>query len=201
MTLLSLKTLEYDGLDAPSLRGFEWHTKNQVHWLALVDVLSELRKCPARSDPERAWKLVQKIYDTHPEVLRSRKRALFRALNSMAFSAWTKHAADHEQRYSSALQMPGFIATIQQDRRRKKQRTSLDHGLPTPDSHLGGDTHTEQTEMTPYTNEDFSLLTNDMGTFTSADLDAILFNPIDWNQASLPNIDAEFVLIGLSGTI
>lgn len=32
VTLLSLKTLEYDGLDAPSLRGFEWHHRNQVHW-------------------------------------------------------------------------------------------------------------------------------------------------------------------------
>lgn len=188
ITQLSLKTLEYDGLNAPSLRGFEWHTKNQVHWLALVDVLGELQNRDPGADIERAWKLVQQIYDTHPEILRRGNKPLFRALNSMVLSAWTKHAADYEQKFDAALQIPGFIAVIQQHRQRKKQRLSRLHGIPTPDTHPSGDTYAEQAETMTFGNENIGLSTNDMASFQPMDMDATLFNPIDWDQASRSTI-------------
>lgn len=111
----------------------------------------------------------------------------------MALSAWTKHAADYEQRYSSKLQTPGFIAAIQESRQRKKeQRASLNHILP-PDTYVSGDRSVEQTGITPYSNDDIIHMTDDLGSFNPADMDATLFNPIDWDQASLREMRSRIV--------
>lgn len=174
---LSLKALEYDSIveSTPNLKGFTWHTKNQVQWMALVHVLSDLRRRTSGLEAERGWRQVEQIYQNHPEMMNLRQRPIFRALATLITSAWRMREAEHLRRYGTALAPLGFVSELMAKRKPHKQ-------APTVRDSVGADS-AYFTSSTPANEESSTNVTNDLGDFIPGDFDPLQdFSPVNWNE-------------------
>lgn len=196
---LSLQTLSYDTIAqaSSSLRGFRWHSRNQVRWLALVHVLSELRERTLGSDVEKAWYEVEQIYQNHPEIRQSRSKKLFRALNSLVLSAWKAREAAYRSRYGTRLETPSFVQDL---RSRRKPRQPRADAPSSEDSLQQASGDLSDPDLSQ---PDFATMTDGHAGNEALPMpdDPTLFNPIDWSEVGTnPQRLPYFANLIISGT-
>ncbi|OJJ45916.1 hypothetical protein ASPZODRAFT_152870 [Penicilliopsis zonata CBS 506.65] len=93
--LTVLETLDTMLATAPFSTPLLVHLTTRVQMDPLIYVLSELRERAAGEDVSLAWRLVERIYDAHPELIPVEQTAhgsFFTALGDLTIEAWQKCA-------------------------------------------------------------------------------------------------------------
>ena len=151
---LSLEMLEVETVASgnPSMRRFMWNAQNQVQWTALVYVLTDLRLRPGEVDRERAWRLIEQVFNNHNEMYDAKHRPLVRAISTLILTTW------HD---IGRLPEPVFITRLK-TAQMKRKKTNTDEVM-----------FAEQPQaMQPTPPSDMFLMDN-------INMD---FDPIDWTQ-------------------
>ncbi|KAK9320400.1 hypothetical protein V1517DRAFT_354508 [Lipomyces orientalis] len=118
----SMRNIEYDNLIHLSARTqrFLWHVNVDFQWDALIYVLTELCHRTSGALADKAWKLIDEMFEYHSEILTETKKALHIAIGNLTRKAWEARKsalvrAPHCQN-SSRRELPRFISLLYSQR-------------------------------------------------------------------------------------
>ena len=85
-----LKMVEQDNIahSNKSTQRFLWHVKVYFQPEALAYLLNDLCQRTTGEPMARAWRLLDELFEHHPELLTDRKNALFVAIQNLTMKAW-----------------------------------------------------------------------------------------------------------------
>ncbi|KPI44268.1 putative transcriptional regulatory protein [Cyphellophora attinorum] len=71
----------------PSIRRFKWTVSYFIQWHAVIHVLDTLRTTPMREGAEKAWTLIDSIYELNTHMMLSTHRPVFMAVGNLCLKA------------------------------------------------------------------------------------------------------------------
>lgn len=94
----AVRIIEYDGLQSlEPLKRFRWHVKNYFQWDVFLYMLNELRFRTTGEQVEKAWRLVGRVFESHPEILTQTKVPFHVAVGNLTIKAWEERKIKLEQ--------------------------------------------------------------------------------------------------------
>ncbi|CAJ2509007.1 Uu.00g140330.m01.CDS01 [Anthostomella pinea] len=178
---LALQILEYDSLTIshPSLQGFLWHVRYSFPFQCLIFVLTDLLNRTQPGDQlqlQRAWNVISRAYEDHPELIKDVKNPLYVALGNLAVKAW--HRCCEGEAQTAPLASPGLlkssaISTLQLQRSTRAPNNAAQSDALTQPTAVedGGGSWSEG-------HDDGPLRTMDFSQFLAGDL-AVPWAPIE----------------------
>ena len=111
---LCLKLLEQQVmlLSNPQLKRFSWHAPYFQQWHALIHVLVTLRASPHITDHEKAWQLINDLYESSPDMIYDTRKPIYVAVGNLCLKAYAAYG-DTLQDPSS---IPDFIQKLRHQR-------------------------------------------------------------------------------------
>jgi len=127
---LGLKLLESDNL-AHSSRGLQrymWHSNVYFQWQALIHILGELRTHTLGDEVDKAWRLVDEVFEHHRNFVTDNKKPLHVAVGSLCLKAYTAREQALRENSGGTLpsRVPEYITLL------RKQRAVLKKGTAVP---------------------------------------------------------------------
>lgn len=101
---------------SPQLECFAWHCGFYMHWQPLIHILDTLRSMPLLPDAEKAWKLVETLYNNNPSMITNMKKPIQGAVGNLCLKAYEIRQASIRHSGSPELNIPDFIAKLSQQR-------------------------------------------------------------------------------------
>ena len=133
---LSTKLLEGDTFahTTKSMKRFLWHTNVYFQWQALIYILSQLKSRTTGEEVDKAWALVNDVYDNHSEFVIEWKKTLHVAVGGLCLKAWDarikgRQEAQQKGEFMLPLQTPDYIEMLRQHKLMPKRRS--DRTTPT----------------------------------------------------------------------
>ncbi|KAH0426634.1 fungal specific transcription factor domain-containing protein [Colletotrichum camelliae] len=110
----SMEVIEYDIVahTTPSLQHFLWHVSNFFPFETFVLLVGTLPSCKKSQLAERAWDVINQVYEHHPSFISNRNEPLYRALGNLTCSSWKKAQANGKQHGFPTLAEPPFMSNI-----------------------------------------------------------------------------------------
>ncbi|KAI9727227.1 MAG: hypothetical protein M1834_008487 [Cirrosporium novae-zelandiae] len=122
-----LKIFEYENLvrSTKSVQRFSWFFNAQFQYYALIYLLSELHHRTSGPDVDRAWQLINDIFERHPLVKAETNNPLNVAMGNLTLKAWEAWEAEllRHSPNPSELTIPDFILTLYSQRKPTTSRT------------------------------------------------------------------------------
>lgn len=127
---LSTKLLEGDTFahTTKSMKRFLWHTNVYFQWQALIYILSQLKTRATGEEVDKAWALVNDVYDNHSEFVIEWKKPLHVAVGGLCLKAWDarikgRQEAQQNGEFMLPLQTPDYIEMLRQHKSMPKRRS------------------------------------------------------------------------------
>ena len=175
---LSLNMIETDATVhvLPSLQRFVWHVDVYFQVDVFVVLLSELCHRPAMESTERAWRLINTVYHTHPELLGD-DLTLYAAIGNLTLRAWAIREARMMRAQHGHMDTPGFIADLRAKRVRSANNASSDASYASSGSgHSHSQVHSPTGNLAEGSVDPSSL---DLGQEENWDYWTIMFNELE----------------------
>ncbi|TDZ20871.1 Aurofusarin cluster transcription factor aurR2 [Colletotrichum orbiculare MAFF 240422] len=92
----SLEVIRYDVLahTTQTLRNFLWHISSFFPYETFVLLLTSLSRMVSGDDVERAWDVVNEVYEHHPLFTPESRDSLHRALGNLTLKSWDRRVLD-----------------------------------------------------------------------------------------------------------
>jgi hypothetical protein len=123
---------------SPQLQHFAWNVPYFIQWHAVIHVLDTLRIHPLHTEAEKAWHIIDKLYEYNSDMLLSTKWPIFVAVGNLCLKAFGVRAAALKKNYLGCSNPPEYIIRLQGQRKRARERREV--GLTKRNKHdeLGG---------------------------------------------------------------
>ncbi|KFY35514.1 hypothetical protein V494_05852 [Pseudogymnoascus sp. VKM F-4513 (FW-928)] len=114
---------QYNQMQSSSqLRHFAWNLPYFIQWHAVIHVLDSLRSKPLHPDVEKAWNLVNTLYETNFEMCLSTKKPIFVAIGSLCVKAFSAREDALAKDNKCLPNTPRYITRLREQRREAKSR-------------------------------------------------------------------------------
>ncbi|KAF4868955.1 Aurofusarin cluster transcription factor aurR2 [Colletotrichum siamense] len=113
----SMEVIQYDIVahTTPSLQHFLWHVSNFFPFETFVLLVGTLPSCANSQLAERAWNVINQVYEHHPSFISNRYEPLYRALGNLTCRSWKKAQANGQQRGFPPLAEPPFMSSLRRE--------------------------------------------------------------------------------------
>lgn len=118
---LCLKLLDYSRVlqVEASVRRFAWHAQYYLQWHAVIHVLDVLRAQPSKTDAQRAWDLINALYQDNPRLITDTMNPIYAAVGNLCLKAYTAHEAAH-----GPQTVPEYILQLRQQREAAREKSA-----------------------------------------------------------------------------
>jgi hypothetical protein len=101
---------------SPQLRRFAWSVPYFIQWYAGIHVLDTLLADPLHLEAEKAWRLIDILYENNSEMLLSIKKPIFVAVGNLCLKAFSARAAALTKEKRSLSDPPEYITKLREQR-------------------------------------------------------------------------------------
>ena len=109
----------------PQLRPFAWNVPYFIQWEAVIHVLDTLRVKPTHIDANRAWKLIDALYENNSEILLSTNRPIFVVVGNVCLKAFDVRPIGSNQANRPPSGPPAYITKLREQRESATARREL----------------------------------------------------------------------------
>ena len=106
----------------PQLRRFAWNVPYFIQWHAIIHVLDTLRTDPLHLDAEKAWQLIDTLYENNIALLLSINRPIFMAVGNLCLKAFGARVVTLTKEQRSLPDPPEYITKLREQREAAKVR-------------------------------------------------------------------------------
>ncbi|RVX70018.1 hypothetical protein B0A52_06189 [Exophiala mesophila] len=106
----------------PQLRRFAWNAPYFIQWQAVIHLMDTLRAEPLRADAEKAWKLIDVLYENNFEMLLSNKETIYVAVGNLCLKAYNARLAALQEQGHAQSDVPAYIVKLRNQREEAKLR-------------------------------------------------------------------------------
>lgn len=106
----------------PQLRRFAWNVPYFIQWHAVIHVLDTLRANPLHLEGEKAWRLIDVLYENNSEMLLSTNKPIFMAVGNLCLRAFSARAASLAKEKKSLSDPPEYITKLRERQEAAKAR-------------------------------------------------------------------------------
>jgi Fungal specific transcription factor domain len=107
---------------SPQLRRFVWTVPYFLNWPAIIHVLDTLQVEPLHKDAEKAWRLIDNIYEAYSEMLLNLTKPIFAAVGGLCLKAYSARKASLAKQKWNLSDPPEYITKLQEHREAAKAR-------------------------------------------------------------------------------
>jgi hypothetical protein len=121
---ICIQLMEQYGMmqSSPQLRRFAWNVPYFLSWPAIIHVLDTLKAEPLRRDAEKAWRLIDNMYEAYSEMLLNLKKPIFAAVGGLCLKAFGAREVSLAKQKRSLSDPPGYITKLREQREAAKAR-------------------------------------------------------------------------------
>lgn len=107
------------------LQRFAWNAPYFIQWQAVIHLMDTLRAEPLHVDAEKAWRLIDVLYENNLEMLLSTKEPIYVAVGNLCLKAYNARLAAVQKQDPAQSGTPAYIAMLRKQREEAKLRRQL----------------------------------------------------------------------------
>ncbi|KAF2092769.1 mitogen-activated protein kinase [Rhizodiscina lignyota] len=130
----------------PQLRRFAWNTPYFIQWHAVIHVLDTLQADPLRLDAEKAWGLIDALYQNNPDMLLSINKPIVAAVGNLCLRAYSARAGALAKQKGRLPGPPEYINKLRELREVAKARVEGRIARSKGQEAIGGEARLTRTE-------------------------------------------------------